>query len=119
MLLWIFRAIFWLVVSALLYVNVGTIETSSGATSDFWVVIISGLGMAIFVFLLEVLTPKRKFAALAGVFFALLVGMLISIPRGGQWDGTKWPTTHLKVYGIQVILLTRPQMLLLCRYWRQ
>lgn len=79
MLLWVFRALFWIVVIALLFVNVSSIEISAAAPLNFWAVIISGLGMAIFVFLLEVFTPKRKFAALAGVFFALLVGLLISI----------------------------------------
>jgi uncharacterized protein YacL len=34
--------------------------------------------MAAFVFLLDVLTPKKKFSALAGVFFGLLVGILVS-----------------------------------------
>jgi uncharacterized protein YacL len=34
--------------------------------------------MIVFILLLDVLTPKRKLTALAGVFFGLLVGMLIS-----------------------------------------
>ena len=34
--------------------------------------------MAIFVFLLDIFTPKKKLTALAGVFFGLLVGLLIS-----------------------------------------
>jgi len=34
--------------------------------------------MAVFVLLLDILTPKKKFSALAGVFFGLLVGILIS-----------------------------------------
>ena len=38
----------------------------------------SGFGMVVFVLLLDVLTPKKKFFALAGVFFGLLVGMLIT-----------------------------------------
>jgi len=80
MLLWVFRAIFWIVVIALLFVNVSSTEISGETGSaNFVAVLVSGLGMAIFVFLLEVLTPKRKFAAVAGVFFALLVGLLISI----------------------------------------
>jgi uncharacterized protein YacL len=33
--------------------------------------------MAVFVLLLDVLTPKKKFSALAGVFFGLLVGLLV------------------------------------------
>lgn len=80
MLQWVFRAIFWIVVIALLFVNVSSTEISGAAgRANFMAVLVSGLGMAVFVFLLEVFTPKRKFAALAGVFFALLVGLLISI----------------------------------------
>ncbi|MHC4742500.1 MAG: PIN domain-containing protein [Planctomycetota bacterium] len=79
MLQWVFRAIFWIVILSLLFVNVSSIKISTAGRINFWAVIISGLGMAVFVFLVEVFTPKRKFAALAGVFFALLVGMLISI----------------------------------------
>ena len=80
MLLWVFRAIFWVVVIALLFVNVSSTEISGAAGSvNFVAVLVSGLGMAVFVFLLDVLTPKRKLSALAGVFFGLLVGLLISL----------------------------------------
>jgi len=80
MLLWVFRAIFWIIVIALLFVNVSSTEISGAAGSvNFIAVIVSGLGMAVFVFLLDVLTPKRKLAAVAGVFFGLLVGLLISL----------------------------------------
>jgi len=80
MLLWVFRAIFWVIVIALLFVNVSSTEISGAAGSvNFVAVLVSGLGMAVFVFLLDVLTPKRKLSALAGVFFGLLVGLLISI----------------------------------------
>lgn len=87
MLLWVLRAIFWIVISALLFGAVNSIGTDTGEENidgslgkeNFVAVLVVGLAMAIFVFVLEVLTPKRKFAALAGVFFALLVGMLISV----------------------------------------
>jgi len=79
MLLWLFRAIFAIVVIAVLFVTVSS-RAISGAedTVNFWAVVCSGLGMAVFVFLLDVLTPKKKLSALAGVFFGLLIGMLIS-----------------------------------------
>jgi len=79
MLLWIFRAIFWVVVIAAMFVHVSSTKISLEGSHDFAAIVISGLGMAVFVFLLDVLTPKRKFAAVAGVFFALLVGLLISL----------------------------------------
>jgi len=80
MLLWIFRVIFLTVVAGILFVSVSSEPISGPADSiNFWAVVWSGLGMAIFVFLLDVLTPKGKFSALAGVFFAVLVGLLISV----------------------------------------
>ncbi len=80
MLLWIFRAIFWVVVIAVLFVSVSSTKISGVTGShDFVAVLVSGLGMAIFVFLLDVLTPKKKLTAVAGVFFGLLVGLLISL----------------------------------------
>jgi len=80
MLLWIFRFIFLIVVAGVLFVNSSS-EAIAGAAepSNFWAVVWSGLGMAAFVFLLDVLTPKEKLSALAGVFFGLLVGLLISV----------------------------------------
>ena len=79
MLLNIFRAIFIVVIFAVLFVNVSS-ETISRVddAASFWAVIWTGLGMGVFVFFLDVLTPKKKLGALAGVFFGLLVGMLIS-----------------------------------------
>jgi uncharacterized protein YacL len=79
MLLGVFRAIFVLVILAVLFVNISSPKIAGGADSgDFWVIIWTGSGLALFVFLLDVLTPKKKFAALAGVFFGLLIGMLVS-----------------------------------------
>ncbi len=80
MLLWVFRAIFWLVVISVMFVSVSSTKISGAAGSaNFVAVVVSGLGMSIFVFLLDVLTPKRNLSAVAGVFFALLVGLLISL----------------------------------------
>jgi len=78
-LLWIFRATFVVVVLAVLFVNISTVEITKGENSvSFWTVSFTGLGMAIFVFLLDMFTPKKRLASLAGVFFGLLVGVLIS-----------------------------------------
>jgi len=79
MLLWIFRFIFIIVIAGVLFVNVSSPEISGAADStNFWGVVVSGIGMMVFFFFLEVLTPKKKLSALAGVFFGLLVGLLIS-----------------------------------------
>lgn len=82
MLLWVFRAVFGLIIVGFLFVIVSSksIAGTEGIRGiDVWIVVFSGLGMAIFVFLLDVLTPKKKLGAVAGVFFGLLVGLLISV----------------------------------------
>jgi len=80
MLLWILRFVFFFVIIGVLFVNASSETVSREENSpSFWAVILSGLGLAVFVFLLDVLTPKGKLSALAGVFFGLLVGMLISV----------------------------------------
>ena len=85
-LLWIFRAIFIVVVVAVVYVNIGSsimdkdeenLPSGEIYEANFRAIIFSSIGMAVFVLLLDILTPKRKFSALAGVFFGLLVGLLI------------------------------------------
>lgn len=79
MLLWVFRLIFVMVIIGVLFFSASsknvTMEENSGS---FWAVVWSGLGMAVFVFLLDIFTPKKKLRALAGVFFGLLVGLVIS-----------------------------------------
>ncbi len=86
-LLWIFRAIFLVIVVAVVFVNIsspimdkdedGEISTETYDT-NLRAIIFSSIGMAGFVLLLDVMTPKEKFSALAGVFFGLLVGILVS-----------------------------------------
>ncbi|MEN6577340.1 MAG: TRAM domain-containing protein [Phycisphaerales bacterium] len=79
MLLWLLRGIFIIIVISVLMVNAASKVLSDGANSDsWWAVVISGLGLIVFFLLLDILTPKRKLTALAGVFFGLLVGMLIA-----------------------------------------
>ena len=77
MLLNFFRALFIIIIIAVGFVNISS-ETLGDESINFWAIIWGGLGMAVFAFLLDVLTPKKKLAALAGVFFGLLVGIFIS-----------------------------------------
>ena len=85
-LLWIFRAIFIVVVVAVVFVNIGSsimdkdeenLPSKEIYEANLRAIVFSSLGMAFFVLLLDVLTPKKKFSALAGVFFGLLVGLLV------------------------------------------
>jgi len=86
-LLWIFRAIFLIVVVAVVFVNISSPimdQDEEGEPSketyeaNLRAIIFSSIGMGVFVLLLDVLTPKKKLSALAGVFFGLLVGILVS-----------------------------------------
>jgi uncharacterized protein YacL len=79
MLLWLFRSIFIIVILGVLFFSAQSKAISgSQETINFWAVVWCGLGMGLFVFVLDVFTPKKKLGALAGVFFGLLVGLLFS-----------------------------------------
>ena len=87
-LLWIFRAIFLVIIVAIVFVNIssdmwGKEEDGINSSVEIYetnlrAIIFSSIGMAGFVLLVDILTPKKKFSALAGVFFGLLVGILVS-----------------------------------------
>ena len=86
-LLWIFRAIFLVVMVAVVLANITspTVDQDEAGTAsqeayraNFRSILWSSAGMAVFALLLDILTPKNKLSALAGVLFGLLVGMLAS-----------------------------------------
>lgn len=78
-LLWFFRAVFVIIILAVLFVNLSSPGVSGEVErKNFYVILWSGLALAITAFLLDVITPKKSLAALAGVFFGLLVGIFIS-----------------------------------------
>jgi uncharacterized protein YacL len=80
MLLWLFRAIFAIVLLAVLIANLSSDDIAGAKDkTNSWAVLYSAVGMALFVLFLDILTPKKKLSALAGVFFGLLVGMLLSM----------------------------------------
>ncbi len=79
MLLWVLRGIFLIVIFAVLFINISSKEmTTEENNASFWAVLITGLAIGLVVFFTDVMTPKKKLQSLAGVFFALLVGVLIS-----------------------------------------
>jgi len=79
MLLWSIRAFFIVIIVAVLLVNLTLPEISGEAgRADFYAMLWSGLALACAAFLVDLVTPKKFLAALAGVFFALLVGIVIS-----------------------------------------
>ena len=80
MLQWGFRALFIIIIIAVILTNI-SLPSISGqeGRANYWIIIFSGLALAIGTFLLDVLTSKKKsLAALAGVFFGLLVGIFFS-----------------------------------------
>jgi len=124
-LLWIFRAIFLIIIVAVVFVNISSPimdkdEEGESSTDTYntnlRAIIFSSIGMAVFVFLLDVLTPKKKFSALAGVFFGLLVGILVSwvlapvvdmVNGTFSLDITAWAITVIKwLLGICICYLT-------------
>jgi uncharacterized protein YacL len=79
MLLWVLRAFFIVIIVAVLLVNLTLPEISGGAgRTDFYAILWLGFGFAVVALVVDFLTPKKSLAALAGVFFGLLVGIVIS-----------------------------------------
>lgn len=78
-LLWIFRVIFLVVASLVLLFTASSETITKGENVySFWAIFWSGFGMIAFAFAVDVLTPKKKIGALAGVFFGILIGAIIS-----------------------------------------
>lgn len=75
MLLYFIRALFIIVFVGVLFVN---ITSGALAKGDIFSVFVAGLAVAMGVIVVDWLTPKRSLRALAGLFFGLLVGILIS-----------------------------------------
>jgi len=78
MLLWVFRVVFIVVMVLMLLMSASAESISSEPNRNFWAVMLCGLGMGFFAFFVEWFTPKKKIFALAGVFFGLIVGVIIS-----------------------------------------
>ena len=87
MLLNVFRAIFIIIILAVLFVNISSTSISGEADrANFYAILWSGLGIAAVTFMVDIFTPKKSLAALAGVFFGLLVGIFISWALGPVLD---------------------------------
>lgn len=86
-LLWVFRALFLIIIVAVIFVNItsnsmrldeNSQESTEILDNNIMYVTWSSFAIVIFVFLLDIMTPKNKLNALAGVFIGLLVGIAIS-----------------------------------------
>ena len=79
MLLWIIRAFFIVIIAAVLLVNLTDPIISGGAgRKDFFALLWCALALVIASFFVDFAAPKKSLAALAGIFFGLLVGIVIS-----------------------------------------
>ena len=79
MVLWILRSFFVVIIVAVLLVNLTLPEISGGAgRTDFYAILWCAFALAAVAFVVDFLMPKKSLAALAGVFFGLLVGIVIS-----------------------------------------
>jgi len=76
---WLFRVLFLIMIIAVLIVNL-TAEEVSGEPGrrNFYILLGAGVALATIALLIDILTPKKSLAALAGVFLGLLVGMFFS-----------------------------------------
>ena len=78
-LLLFFRALFVVVVMAVIFTYVSSMEVASSENrSNFYIIIFSGVTVIIAAMMIDLLTPKKSLASLAGVFLGLIVGILIS-----------------------------------------
>ncbi|TFG44802.1 MAG: PIN/TRAM domain-containing protein [Candidatus Brocadiia bacterium] len=74
-LLWIFRALFFVIIIAIVF---GSVNSKAFNQANFFVIFVGGMLLAVVSLAVDVLTPKKSLANLAGVFFGLLVGVFFS-----------------------------------------
>lgn len=74
MLLYFIRALFVIIIAAILFVGLTTADNETNVMAVF----VGGLILAVIVVCIDWLTPRKSLNALAGIFFGLLVGVLIS-----------------------------------------
>ncbi len=81
MIIYFIRALFVVTIAAFLFVSISKVPPGldpEQRESDIMAIFIGGMAIAALVIAVDWLTPKKSLNALAGVFFGLLVGLLIS-----------------------------------------
>jgi uncharacterized protein YacL len=79
MLLYFIRALFIVIIAAFLFVSIFITPTDQTDIKPVYIRVFVGMGVAVIVMAIDWLTPKKSLNALAGVFFGLIVGLLISL----------------------------------------
>ncbi|HSV27796.1 MAG TPA: hypothetical protein VLH60_07875 [Sedimentisphaerales bacterium] len=78
MLLYFVRSVFIISIIAVLFVSVSVVTAPNYSDRDFVGLVAIGLGAAILVFIIDVFTPRKQMINVVGMFFALLIGTVIS-----------------------------------------
>ena len=73
----ILRTIFVIIILAALFFNISDSNIAAD-TKSYHVILWSGLALTLIALCVDIFTPRKSLAALAGVFFGLLVGVFIS-----------------------------------------
>ncbi len=102
MLLYFIRAIFVVVIAAFLFVSIFITPTDQTDIKPLYIRLFVGMGVAVIVIAIDWLTPKKSLNALAGVFFGLLVGMLISLVMAPVIDMINNLYFHMEPEALQV-----------------
>ncbi|MHC4637681.1 MAG: TRAM domain-containing protein [Planctomycetota bacterium] len=74
-LLWILRALFFVVIITIIFASVSSPKFDQ---NDFFQIFLGGVVLAFLALSIDFLTPKKSLAGLAGVFFGLMVGIFLS-----------------------------------------
>jgi uncharacterized protein YacL len=105
-LLWVFRFIFVVILISVIFVNLqsdsmsfvdGTKQKSDQVWYDNLIaIIITGFVLCLFVLWMDLITPKKKLGSVAGVFFGLIIGIVLS------WGGAKVVDMLRDIYNIPI-----------------
>ncbi len=79
MVLYFIRALFVVIIAAYVFANIFLAPGDTTDARTVYMRILAGMGIAVIVMAIDWLIPKKSLSALAGVFFGLVVGMLISL----------------------------------------
>jgi uncharacterized protein YacL len=105
-LLWMFRFIFIVILISVIFVSVYALKKNLGESTDkeanqvsfrnLIAISLSGLVLCCFVLWMDIFVPKKKLGAVAGVFFGLLIGILLS------WGGAQVIDMLKEIYNIPI-----------------
>jgi uncharacterized protein YacL len=102
MLLYFIRALFLVIIIAFLFVSIFITPSDETDVTAVYIRVFAGVGVAVVVMAIDWLTPKKSLNALAGIFFGLLVGVLISLVVAPVLDMLNNLYFHMEAEPLQV-----------------